>query len=36
MDRHGALSRNDAHWSLEEELRGKRAIQRRWAAFCKA
>lgn len=24
MDRHGSLSRNDAHWSLEEELRGER------------
>jgi winged helix-turn helix protein len=24
MDRHGSLSRNDEHWSLEEELRGKR------------
>jgi transposase len=24
MDRHGALSRNDDHWSLGEELRGKR------------
>jgi hypothetical protein len=22
MDRHGSLSRNDDHWSLEEELRG--------------
>lgn len=24
MDRHGSLSRNDDHWSLGEELRGKR------------
>jgi transposase len=24
MDRHGSLSRNDDHWSLEEELRGHR------------
>ena len=24
MDRHGSLSRNDDHWSLEEELRGER------------
>jgi hypothetical protein len=24
MDRHGSLSRNDDHWSLEEELRGTR------------
>jgi Winged helix-turn helix len=24
MDRHGSLSRNDEHWSLEEELRGQR------------
>lgn len=24
MDRHGALSRNDEHWSVEEERRGKR------------
>jgi len=23
MDRHSALKRNDAHWTLEEELRGK-------------
>ena len=25
MDRHGSLSRNDDHWSVEEERRGKRA-----------